>query len=48
MVGYCPGPALASYAFGGAPAAVFLASMLAGMGAFALADTLIDRHAKSA
>lgn len=48
LAGYCPGPALASYAFGGAPAAVFLVAMLAGMSAFAAADALIVRHAKSA
>lgn len=29
--GYCPGPALASLSFGGAPAAIFVAAMLAGM-----------------
>ncbi len=31
LAGYCPGPALASLASGGAPAWIFSVSMLAGM-----------------
>ncbi|MCW3474204.1 DUF6691 family protein [Limobrevibacterium gyesilva] len=38
LVGYCPGPAVASLAFGGWQAAVFVAAMLAGMGAFRVLD----------
>lgn len=33
LVGLCPGPALAALSVGGAPAAVFLAAMLVGLGA---------------
>lgn len=48
LVGYCPGPALASLTFGGAPAAVFLIAMVAGMAVFAAVDTTLFRRPKSA
>jgi hypothetical protein len=36
LVGYCPGPALASLSVGSAASLIFVAAMLAGMGAFSL------------
>lgn len=36
LAGYCPGPAVASLAFGNAEALAFVVAMLAGMGAFQL------------
>ena len=36
LVGYCPGPALASLSVGGPASLIFAAAMLAGMGAFSL------------
>ena len=38
LAGYCPGPALASLAQGGAKPAVFVLAMLAGMGIFTLLE----------
>ena len=40
LAGFCPGPALASLATGGAEAAIFTAAMAVGMGAF----ELLERH----
>ena len=40
LVGYCPGPALASLSVGGLAPLVFVAAMLAGM----LLFNLLDRH----
>lgn len=34
LVGFCPGPAISSLAFGGASSAIFVAAMLVGMGIF--------------
>jgi uncharacterized membrane protein YedE/YeeE len=48
LVGYCPGPALASLTFGGASTAVFLVAMLAGMAVVAAANTPLFRRPKSA
>ena len=48
LVGYCPGPALASLTFGGASTAVFLVAMLAGMAVFAAAGTPLRRRPESA
>lgn len=47
LVGYCPGPALASLAFGGVSTAVFLVSMLIGMVVFTVVTTPLFRHRKS-
>ena len=41
LVGYCPGPALASLTFGGMSTAVFLVSMLIGMVVFAVVETAL-------
>lgn len=38
LVGYCPGPALASLSLAHAPSVLFVASMLAGMLTFSLVD----------
>ena len=38
LAGFCPGPALVSFASGVDQAAVFVAAMLAGMAAYALAE----------
>lgn len=38
LAGYCPGPALASLAVGGAKPLIFAAAMLAGMGIFELLE----------
>ena len=43
LAGYCPGPALASLASGGAKPLIFVAAMLAGMGLFALLERLPAR-----
>ena len=40
LAGFCPGPALVSFASGVDQAAVFVAAMLAGMAAYALAERL--------
>jgi uncharacterized membrane protein YedE/YeeE len=40
LVGYCPGPALASLGFGGGRTILFVAAMLIGMAAFAMFDRL--------
>ena len=43
IAGYCPGPALASLASGGAKPLIFSAAMLAGMAIFELAERLRSR-----
>jgi uncharacterized membrane protein YedE/YeeE len=43
IAGYCPGPALASLAGGGAKPLIFSAAMLAGMAIFELAERLRSR-----
>jgi uncharacterized membrane protein YedE/YeeE len=43
VAGYCPGPALASLASGGADAWTFVAAMLGGMAVFELAQSLRKR-----
>lgn len=43
LAGYCPGPAVASLASGGAKPLVFFIAMLAGMGVFAVAERLNSR-----
>ncbi len=43
LAGYCPGPALASLASGGAKALIFSAAMLTGMVLFELAERLRAR-----
>ena len=40
LAGFCPGPALVSFASGVDKAAVFVAAMLAGMAAYALAERM--------
>ena len=40
LAGYCPGPALVSFGSGVDKAAVFVAAMLAGMAAYALAERM--------
>jgi hypothetical protein len=40
LSGYCPGPALASLAQGGAKPLIFVAAMLAGMAIYELQDRL--------
>ncbi|WP_019142784.1 DUF6691 family protein [Noviherbaspirillum massiliense] len=42
LVGYCPGPALASLAIGGSKALVFVLSMLAGMALFEIQDRRVS------
>jgi uncharacterized protein len=45
LAGYCPGPALASLAQGGAKPALFVLAMLAGMGIFTLVENIKRRSA---
>lgn len=48
LAGYCPGPALASFAQGGAKPIIFVAAMLAGMAIYEIQDRLAalrHRHA---
>ncbi|WP_419900856.1 DUF6691 family protein [Roseomonas sp. USHLN139] len=45
LAGYCPGPALASFLWTGAPGLLFLLAMLGGMAAFPVADRLLSRRA---
>ena len=45
LAGYCPGPALASLATGGAKPVIFTAAMLAGMGIFELLERIAIRRA---
>jgi uncharacterized protein len=48
LVGLCPGPALASLAWGGWPGAIFLAAMLAGMWAAPMIRSRLDAGARPA
>jgi len=48
LVGLCPGPAIAALAIGGAPAALFLAAMAAGMALFEAVDRLPPRPGRAA
>ncbi|PHK95229.1 hypothetical protein CR162_08620 [Pseudoroseomonas rhizosphaerae] len=48
LVGYCPGPVLASFLLAGPPAVVFLAAMLTGMVAFSAADKHLPGRTKPA
>ena len=45
LVGLCPGPVIASLSYGGFEGLVFLAAMLAGMGAMPQLRTWLDRAA---
>jgi uncharacterized membrane protein YedE/YeeE len=48
LVGYCPGPALASVLLGNPVTLLFVASMLAGMAGYGVTGSLIIRRAKHA
>ena len=48
LAGLCPGPSIASLSYGGAGGLVFLAAMLAGMGAAPTIGLRLDRLAASA
>ena len=48
LVGYCPGPALASVLLGNPATLLFVASMLAGMAAYSTTRLLLSRRAKHA
>jgi uncharacterized protein len=48
LVGYCPGPALASMGFGKSTTFLFLASMLIGMGGFTVFQSLAARRLRQA
>ena len=48
LVGYCPGPVLASFLLAGAPAVLFLVAMLVGMAIFSAADKHLPGRTKSA
>jgi uncharacterized membrane protein YedE/YeeE len=48
LAGYCPGPALASLASGGAKPLIFSAAMVAGMLIFELLERLPSRHKQAA
>jgi uncharacterized membrane protein YedE/YeeE len=48
LAGYCPGPALASLASGGAKPLVFVAAMVAGMLVFELLERMPTRRKQSA
>ncbi len=48
LAGLCPGPAIASLSYGGVGGLVFLAAMLAGMGAARFIDVRLDRLAATA
>ncbi len=43
LAGLCPGPSVASLAFGGVPGLIFLAAMLAGMGFAPMVKARLDR-----
>jgi uncharacterized protein len=44
LIGYCPGPAVAALALGNPATALFVGSMLIGMGAFSSLDPLFSRN----
>jgi uncharacterized membrane protein YedE/YeeE len=48
LAGYCPGPALASLASGGAKPLVFVAAMVAGMLVFEVLERMPTRRKQSA
>lgn len=48
LAGFCPGPALASLASGGAKPFIFVAAMVAGMVMFELLERLPTRHKRAA
>jgi hypothetical protein len=48
LVGYCPGPALASLGLGNASTILFVVAMLAGMGAFGVVQSLEARRLRQA
>lgn len=48
LVGYCPGPALASILLGNPISDLFVVSMLTGMAAYSTAQFLLTRRAKHA
>lgn len=48
LVGYCPGPALASLGLGNASTLLFVAAMLAGMVGFAVMQSLETRRLRQA
>jgi uncharacterized membrane protein YedE/YeeE len=48
LVGFCPGPALASLTLGGLSPLIFVAAMLAGMTGFGFADRLLAHRAQPA
>jgi uncharacterized protein len=48
LVGYCPGPALAALSLGSPGTALFVGSMLVGMGTFSGLNSLFSREAKHA
>lgn len=48
LAGYCPGPALASLASGGAKTLIFGAAMIAGMAIFALLERVPSRRKQAA
>lgn len=48
LVGFCPGPALASLTLGGLSPLIFVAAMLAGMTGFGLTDRLLAHRAQLA
>lgn len=48
LVGYCPGPVLASFLLAGTPAVVFLVAMLVGMAIFSATDKHLPGRTKSA
>lgn len=48
LAGYCPGPALASIAQGGAKPLIFFAAMLAGMAVYELLERLADARLRKA
>jgi uncharacterized protein len=48
LVGYCPGPALAALSLGNPATALFVSSMLVGMGTYSGLNSLFSREAKHA
>ncbi len=46
LAGFCPGPALVSFATGNSQAIIFVISMLAGMALFELGEKTLGRHGK--
>jgi uncharacterized membrane protein YedE/YeeE len=46
LAGFCPGPALVSFATGNSQAIIFVIAMLAGMALFELGEKAFGRHGK--